>query len=220
MSTTATAAATADKDKANPPPTVDLSTLPTSALTSYVEYYSLAPNYPPARPARARSSTPSDFYDEEDEAEDDDAAAGEEGADDETGQGEGAEDQRTEEEILAEASGKRRAALASAAATSTSYSGKASDRFRARSPPATTTPGGPSAGKKRSHADAEDGEDVPREREGEPCPDDFFDEEDAKSYLAGLAQKHFAAQQAPKEGEVVVGFLYRCRTKDKCLKIA
>lgn len=160
--------------------------------------------------------TPSEDEEEEevDEAEE---AAGEgdqaaEGVGDEANN-EGAptagDDTRTEEEMLFEASGKRRAALASAAATSTSYTGKASERFRARSPPATATNG--AGGSKKRAAEA----DEPEERvlTGEPCPEDFFDDDDAKTYLAGLAQKHFAAQQAPKEGEVVVGFLYRCRTK-------
>lgn len=113
--------------------------------------------------------------------------------------------------MLAEASGKRRAALASAAATSTSYS--RDNRFRARTPPATAT--NASGGKKRSADEMDGGETTGRaeDAEGEPCPADFFDEDDARSYLANIAQRHFAAQPPPKEGEVVVGFLYRCRTK-------
>lgn len=118
---------------------------------------------------------------------------------------------------MAEASGKRRAALASAAATSTSYSKE--NKFKARSPPATTTTVAPSS-KKRTAAEmaaddaASNGHLNGARDSGEPCPSEFFDEEDAKTYLANIAQKHFAAQPPPKEGEVVVGFLYRCRTKE------
>lgn len=197
-------------------PLIDFNTFPTSALTSYIEHYNLAPAYPPPPAPRASShSSSSGSEDEEDDEEEED---GEAGAD-----GEGA-DGRTEEEILAEASGKRRAALASAAATSTSY-GPRSERFRARSPPATTTNtngNGASGSRKRTAAQAHnahgektgtDGEAGGAGEEDEECPDRFFDDEDAKSYLSAIAQKHFAGQPQPKEGEVVVGFLYRCRTK-------
>jgi hypothetical protein len=44
-----------------------------------------------------------------------------------------------------------------------------------------------------------------------PCPSHFFDAQEADNYLATVASRHFAAQPPPKEGEVVVQFLYRCR---------
>ncbi|GAC98749.1 hypothetical protein PHSY_006343 [Pseudozyma hubeiensis SY62] len=46
-----------------------------------------------------------------------------------------------------------------------------------------------------------------------PCPPHFFDADAATNYLSQVATQHFASQPAPKEGEVVVGFLYKCRAK-------
>ncbi|EST05827.1 hypothetical protein PSEUBRA_004863 [Kalmanozyma brasiliensis GHG001] len=46
-----------------------------------------------------------------------------------------------------------------------------------------------------------------------PCPPHFFDADAATNYLSQVATNHFASQPAPKEGEVVVGFLYKCRAK-------
>ncbi|SNX83551.1 uncharacterized protein MEPE_02258 [Melanopsichium pennsylvanicum] len=45
------------------------------------------------------------------------------------------------------------------------------------------------------------------------CPPHFFDADAATNYLSTVASHHFANQPAPKEGEVVVGFLYKCRAK-------
>lgn len=45
------------------------------------------------------------------------------------------------------------------------------------------------------------------------CPPHFFDADAATNYLCTVASQHFATQPAPKEGEVVVGFLYKCRAK-------
>ncbi|TKY87801.1 hypothetical protein EX895_003382 [Sporisorium graminicola] len=45
------------------------------------------------------------------------------------------------------------------------------------------------------------------------CPPHFFDADAATNYLGQVATQHFASQPAPKEGEVVVGFLYKCRAK-------
>lgn len=45
------------------------------------------------------------------------------------------------------------------------------------------------------------------------CPPHFFDADAATHYLSQVASQHFASQPAPKEGEVVVGFLYKCRAK-------
>lgn len=45
------------------------------------------------------------------------------------------------------------------------------------------------------------------------CPPHFFDADAATNYLSQVAAQHFASQPAPKEGEVVVGFLYKCRAK-------
>ncbi|EPQ26129.1 uncharacterized protein PFL1_06337 [Pseudozyma flocculosa PF-1] len=46
-----------------------------------------------------------------------------------------------------------------------------------------------------------------------PCPPHFFDADAASLYLSQVAAKHFASQPTPKEGEVVVGFLYKCKAK-------
>ncbi|PWZ01573.1 hypothetical protein BCV70DRAFT_199004 [Testicularia cyperi] len=46
-----------------------------------------------------------------------------------------------------------------------------------------------------------------------PCPPHFFDADAATHYLGQVASHHFSNQPAPKEGEVVVGFLYKCRAK-------
>jgi hypothetical protein len=40
---------------------------------------------------------------------------------------------------------------------------------------------------------------------------EFADADAAAAYLGGLAGRHFTAAPAPKEGEVVVGFLLRCK---------
>ena len=45
------------------------------------------------------------------------------------------------------------------------------------------------------------------------CPPHFFDADAATNYLSQVAAQHFASQPAPKEGEIVVGFLYKCRAK-------
>lgn len=206
-------AAAAIAGAANAAPHVDFTSLPTSALASYIEYYSLAPNYPPPPPPRASSRTPSEILSDEEN----DDAVGLDGDEDRDEGGSQSGEGKTEEELLAEASGKRRAALASAAATSTSYS--KDNKFRARTPPATTTAASATASgsRKRTAAEmtAENGMFNGRDSvNGEPCPTEFFDDDDAKTYLANIAQKHFAAQPPPKEGEVVVGFLYRCRTKE------
>lgn len=47
------------------------------------------------------------------------------------------------------------------------------------------------------------------------CPTHFGDEESANHYLGNVASRHFQNQPAPKEGEAVVGFLYRCQTRGK-----
>lgn len=50
------------------------------------------------------------------------------------------------------------------------------------------------------------------ENDEPPCPSHFFDAQEADGYLANVAERHFASQPQPKEGEIVVQFLYRCRT--------
>lgn len=52
------------------------------------------------------------------------------------------------------------------------------------------------------------------------CPSHFSDMDHANHYLGNVASKHFQNQPAPKEGEAVVGFLYRCATKGEFQKIS
>lgn len=99
-----------------------------------------------------------------------------------------------------------------------------STRLRPRSPTASMAhffPGG-SASKRNGHLE-EDAE-VDAEGNGKdweiPCPSHFFDVHEADNYLATVASKHFAAQPPPKEGEVVVQFLYRCRTGGECGRLS
>ncbi|WFC96039.1 hypothetical protein MBRA1_002695 [Malassezia brasiliensis] len=47
----------------------------------------------------------------------------------------------------------------------------------------------------------------------------LFDKEAAHERLAQIATEHFAATPAPKESDIIVGFLYRCRAGDSVLKI-
>lgn len=47
----------------------------------------------------------------------------------------------------------------------------------------------------------------------------LFDKEAAHERLAQVATDHFAATPAPKESDIIVGFLYRCRAGDSVLKI-
>lgn len=51
------------------------------------------------------------------------------------------------------------------------------------------------------------------DEEEPPCPPHFFDADAATTYLGQVAGHHFRNQPPPKEGEVVVGFLYKCRAK-------
>ncbi|KAK0554369.1 hypothetical protein OC846_000683 [Tilletia horrida] len=60
----------------------------------------------------------------------------------------------------------------------------------------------------------------------EPDPEDaaaleqLADGTAARAYLSQAVRRHFDSLPAPKEGEVVVGFLYRAKIRDKVLKIA
>ena len=47
----------------------------------------------------------------------------------------------------------------------------------------------------------------------------LVDKEAAHERLAQVATDHFAATPAPKESDIIVGFLYRCRAGDSVLKI-
>lgn len=58
------------------------------------------------------------------------------------------------------------------------------------------------------------GVNAPKPNEEEiACPPHFFDADAATNFLSQVATQHLASQPAPKEGEVVVGFLYKCRAK-------
>ncbi|SPO25109.1 uncharacterized protein UTRI_02790_B [Ustilago trichophora] len=89
-------------------------------------------------------------------------------------------------------------------------------KARAASPAPTT-----STSRKRNAAEASAAETAAafgatssKQNDDEPaCPPHFFDADAATNYLSTVAAQHFAAQPAPKEGEVVVGFLYKCRAK-------
>ncbi|CEH16550.1 hypothetical protein CBOM_06489 [Ceraceosorus bombacis] len=92
-------------------------------------------------------------------------------------------------------------------------------RLRARSPP------GQANARKGSGVDAalgagngtvandEDAEDI-------EAPAHFADSDAAATHLGAVAGRHFHSLPAPKEGEVVVNFLYRCRVGDKTLRVA
>lgn len=49
--------------------------------------------------------------------------------------------------------------------------------------------------------------------------DQYFDKDDAHDRLAATATEHLAGVPPPKESDVIVGFLYRCRAGDSVLKI-
>lgn len=49
------------------------------------------------------------------------------------------------------------------------------------------------------------------EEDGISCPSHFYDAEAATRFLGAAAGRHFESLPPPKEGEVVVQFLYRCR---------
>ncbi|UZJ53265.1 hypothetical protein CBS101457_002585 [Exobasidium rhododendri] len=100
-----------------------------------------------------------------------------------------------------------------------------STRLRPRSPTASMAhffPGGPSKRNGNSEEEMTHGQggEVNGKEEEIPCPSHFFDNQEADDYLANVASRHFANQPPPKEGEVVVQFLYRCKVGDKCLKVA
>lgn len=168
---------------------IDFASLPPSALDNYIAYYDLAKGYPP--PPSRRLPTP-----EED---------GDEGEVDENGE-------RTSKNIED----------GNTVTTAT--------RLRPRSPTSSVAhllpPGarragalvneagsgddggastGSGSGPNGSAATAGNGK-------GAPCPSHFFDAQEADAYLASVAEQHFESQPQPKEGEIVVQFLYRCRT--------
>lgn len=165
---------------------VDFSKLPSSALDNYITYFDLAKAYPPPPTKRQRrTETPS--------SEREGSALGAEG--------------ETDEERAS-----KRIDSAQTITTST--------RLRPRSPTASMAHFFPGSTGKRNSTAAEDelmqsgGQGVAegngRDDEA-PCPSHFFDVQEADSYLASLASRHFVSQPPPKEGEVVVQFLYRCR---------
>lgn len=85
-------------------------------------------------------------------------------------------------------------------------------RLRPRSPTASVAHLFP-AGARRPGAvagAANDGASV-NGAEDADTPSHFFDAQEADAHLASVAERHFAGQPQPKEGEVVVQFLYRCR---------
>lgn len=105
-------------------------------------------------------------------------------------------------------------------------------RLRPRSPPGGVGGGGSgngatngSVGKRNAMISGFDDEEARQqqhfqaraEEEDPPCPSHFYDAEAATSYLGAVAGKHFAHQPPPKEGEVVVQFLYRCRAGGELL---
>lgn len=170
---------------------IDFASLPATALDSYIAYYDIAKGYPP--PATRRSPSPSNT------------------------------DDREADEGFASTS--RRASKSSTRNIEDSNTKTTSSRLRPRSPSSSVAhlfPGNNAAKRTASMAGFEENNmDVNgKNPEDLPAPSHFFDVQEADEYLAQVAGKHFAAQPQPKEGEVVVQFLYRCRAGDKCLKIA
>ncbi|WFD19220.1 hypothetical protein MCAP1_001443 [Malassezia caprae] len=47
----------------------------------------------------------------------------------------------------------------------------------------------------------------------------YFDRDDEHEHLAALANEHFHSVPMPKETDIIVGFLHRCRRADAVLKI-
>lgn len=54
-----------------------------------------------------------------------------------------------------------------------------------------------------------------RARDGEATH--FFDRDDEHDHLASLANEHFHHMPMPKETDVIVGFLHRCRRAGTCI---
>ncbi|WFD34750.1 hypothetical protein MCUN1_001594 [Malassezia cuniculi] len=48
---------------------------------------------------------------------------------------------------------------------------------------------------------------------------DIFDRSTVDAYHAAIATEHYANMPPLKESDMIIGFLYRCRTKDSVLKI-
>lgn len=195
---------------------IDFASLPSSALDSYIAYYDLAKGYPP--PPSKRSPSPEPAADDDEE-------------------GDGA----------ADGAGGRRGSRASGRNIEEGHAVTTSSRLRPRSPSSSVAhlfPGGPKRNAAAAGLDENGHDNSAGNKDGDaPCPSHFFDVQEADEYLAGVAGKHFAAQPQPKEGEVVVQFLYRCRagggfhlqtrsarrylrilschpSLDKCLKVA
>lgn len=173
---------------------VDFSKLPPSALDKYIDHYQLVERYPPyPSKRRKRSQTPS--------SENEGSLAG------------GEED----------AGGRVSKRIDSNQTITTST------RLRPRSPNASTAQyfAGGGSGKRNNNAedDFEGGPGAAGAAGGEAngknwdmaCPTHFFDAQEADHYLATVASRHFASQPPPKEGEVVVQFLYRCRAGGESL---
>jgi hypothetical protein len=200
---------------------VDFSKLPSSALDNYIAYNDRAKTYPPP-PAKRRRSSRSPASDEG-------GSGGEEGED--------GEDRAS-----------KRIDSSQTITTST--------RLRPRSPTVSMAHYFPGGTNRQRNSNGNDemglnngmagagtgvGPDGFGKEEDVPCPSHFFDAQEADDYLANVASRHFANQPPPKEGEVVVQFLYRCRaggmfsrererfdvsllsmhpSTDKCLKVA
>ncbi|KAE8227033.1 hypothetical protein CF319_g437 [Tilletia indica] len=244
----AAAAREAQEDLARQPQReIDFSTFSDEALHAYVTHYKLAPHFPPRSLLTSAiqssgipppASTPSDngAEDEEDEeaGETSDAeGAGAEGEQEEQGEGEEGQPPRKKRRRLRSGVGesdvdkngslistahiipnggtntrKRAAAVAAAAGiTASSLSGAVGS---------SSTSGGYTAA---SGAGAENAEDEIDPEEAAAL-EQLADVHAARAYLSRAVSRHFASLPAPKEGEVVVGFLYRAKIRDKVLKIA
>lgn len=171
---------------------LDFASLPATALDSYIAHYDLAKSYPPP-PSRRSPSPPlaeSDVLDENESAVNGSLTS-------------------------------RRGSRVSARNVEDANLATTSSRLRPRSPSSSVAhlfPGNSGLGKRNASAAGldENGLDINGQRPDDiPAPSHFFDVQEADEYLAQVASKHFAAQPQPKEGEIVVQFLYRCRAGGK-----
>lgn len=170
---------------------LDFASLPSEALDSYIAHYDLAKNYPPP-PTRRSPSPPSAEIDIEES-----------------------------ESAVNGSLTSRRGSRVSARNVEDANLATTSSRLRPRSPSSSVAhlfPGNTGLGKRNATVAGldENGLDINGQRPDDiPAPSHFFDVQEADEYLAQVASKHLAAQPQPKEGEIVVQFLYRCRAGGK-----
>ncbi|KAL9931727.1 hypothetical protein V8E36_009513 [Tilletia maclaganii] len=222
----------ADEQSKLPPREIDFSTFSDEALHAYVTNFKLAPHFPPrslltsaiqSSAIPQTSPTPSDDEDEgASDAEDDDGD--DEGVDNDEGDGEGQPPRKRRRRQMRRSESDRNASLISTdhiLPTGPTNRRRAAAVAAAAAVTASSLTGAANGGDTEQADAAANGPELEELDPEEAAQlEQLADVHAARTYLSRAVSKHFANLPVPKEGEVVVGFLYRARVRDKVLKIA